>query len=97
MTCVAPFVLLANIGDQHVRALYFNFKSGDQRIFCVNNNVFRFPLGSKANSKLHAMLSGFQAQFNWGAVKLTKLLNLFSLLYYLHQFLGQQASTIVLS
>ena len=60
VTCVAAFVLLANIGDQHVRALYFNFKGGDQRIFRVNNNVFRFPLGSKANSKLHAMLSGFQ-------------------------------------
>jgi hypothetical protein len=57
VTCVAPFVLLANISDQHVRALYLNFKSGDQRIFCVNNNVFRFPLESEANSKLHAMLS----------------------------------------
>jgi hypothetical protein len=60
VTCVAPFVLLANIGDQHIRALYFNFKGGDQGIFCVNNNVFRFPLGSKTNSKLHAVLSGFQ-------------------------------------
>jgi hypothetical protein len=49
--------LLANIGDQYVRALYFNFKSGDQRIFRVNNNVFRFPLGSEANSKLPALLS----------------------------------------
>ena len=44
MTCVAPFVLLANISDEHGRALYLNFESGDQRIFCVNNNVFRFPL-----------------------------------------------------
>jgi hypothetical protein len=57
VTCVAPFVLLANISDEHVRALYLNFESGDQRIFCVNNNVFRFPLGSEANSELHAMLS----------------------------------------
>jgi len=60
MTCVAPFVLLANISDQHVRSLYLNFESGDQRIFCVNNNVFRFPLDSEANSKLHAMLSILQ-------------------------------------
>ncbi len=57
MTFVAPFVLLANISDHHVRALYLNFESGNQRIFCVNNNVFRFPLKSEANSKLHVMLS----------------------------------------
>ena len=60
MTCVAPFVLLANISDQHVRSLYLNFESGDQRVFCVNNNVFRFPLNSEPNSKLHAMLSILQ-------------------------------------
>src|SRR5260370_37176718 len=60
MTCVAPFVLLANISNQHVRSLYLNFESGDQRIFCVNNNVFRFSLNSEANSKLHAMLSILQ-------------------------------------
>jgi hypothetical protein len=60
VTCVAPSVLLANISDEHVRALYLNFESSDQRIFCVNNNVFRFPLTSEANSKLHVMLSILQ-------------------------------------
>jgi len=60
VTCVAPFVLLANISDQHVRALYLHFESGDQRIFCVNNNVFRFPPNSEANSKLHVILSTSQ-------------------------------------
>lgn len=60
VTCVAPFVLLANISDQHVRALYLNFESGDQRIFCVNNNVLRFRLNSEANSKLHVILSNLQ-------------------------------------
>jgi hypothetical protein len=60
VTCVAPSVLLANISDEHVRALYLNFESGDQLTFCVNNNVFRFPLKSEANSKLHVMLSILQ-------------------------------------
>jgi hypothetical protein len=43
MTGVAAFILLLDIGDQHLRALHLDFEGGDQRIFCVNDNVFRFP------------------------------------------------------
>jgi hypothetical protein len=40
---VASFILLADIGDQHLWALYLNFESGDQRVFCVNDDVPVFP------------------------------------------------------
>jgi len=39
VTGVASLILLADIGDQ--------------RVFRVNDNVFRFPLKFKANRKLH--------------------------------------------
>ena len=32
---VASFILLADIGDQHLRALHLDFEGGNQRIFCV--------------------------------------------------------------
>ena len=50
---VASFILLADIGDQHLWALYLNFESGDQRIFRVNDDVPRFSLKFKADRKLH--------------------------------------------
>ena len=43
VTGVASLILLADIGDQRLRALHLNFEGGDQRIFCVNDNVSRFP------------------------------------------------------
>ena len=69
MTGVASFILLADIGDQRLRALHLNFEGGDQRIFRVNDNVSRFPLKFKADRKLHCALPLFNiqkiAQFNW--------------------------------
>jgi hypothetical protein len=53
VTGVASFILLANIGNQHLWALYLDFEGGDQGIFRVNDNVFRFPLKFKADRKLH--------------------------------------------
>jgi hypothetical protein len=53
MTGVASFILLADIGYQRLRTLQLNFEGGDQRVFGVNDNVFRFPLKFKANRKLH--------------------------------------------
>jgi hypothetical protein len=53
VTGVASFILLADIGDQRLRALHLDFEGGDQRIFRVNDNVFRFPLKFEADRKLH--------------------------------------------
>jgi len=53
VTGVTSFILLADIGDQHLWALHLDFEGGDQRIFGVNDNVSRFPLKFEANSKLH--------------------------------------------
>ncbi len=68
MTGVASFILLADIGDQRLRALHLNFESGDQGIFRVNDNVSRFPLKFKADRKLHLCSPAFNiqkvAQFN---------------------------------
>ncbi len=50
---VASFILLADIGDQRLRALDLDFEGGDQRIFCVNDDMSRFPLKFKANRELH--------------------------------------------
>ena len=44
VTGVATFILLADIGNQRLRALHFDFEGGDQRVFRVNDNVSRFPL-----------------------------------------------------
>ena len=56
VTGVASLILLADIGDQRLRALHFDFERGDQCIFGVNNNVSRFALNFKANRKLHLCL-----------------------------------------
>ena len=60
VTGVATFILLADIGNQRLRALHFDFEGGDQRVFRVNDNVSRFPLNFKTDRKLHPVLSHFQ-------------------------------------
>ena len=57
VTGVATFILLADIGNQRLRALHFDFEGGDQRVFRVNDNVSRFPLNFETDRKLH--LRGF--------------------------------------
>jgi hypothetical protein len=56
VTGVTSLILLADIGDQRLRALRFNFERGDQCIFGVNDDVPRFPLNFKADRKLHLCL-----------------------------------------
>jgi hypothetical protein len=41
---IASLILLPDIGDQCLRALYFDFERGDQGIFGVNDDVTRFVL-----------------------------------------------------
>ena len=53
---VASLILLADIGDQRLRALHFDFKRGDQCIFGVNDDVSGFALNFKADRKLHLSL-----------------------------------------
>ena len=53
---VASLILLADIGDQRLRALHFYFERGDQCIFGVNDDVPRFPLYFKADRKMHPCL-----------------------------------------
>lgn len=53
VTGVATFILLADIGNQRLWTLHFDFEGGDQRVFRVNDNVSRFPLNFKTNRKLH--------------------------------------------
>ena len=53
VTGVATFVLLADIGNQRLWTLHFDFEGGDQRVFRVNDNVSRFPLNSITDRKLH--------------------------------------------
>ncbi len=64
VTSVAPFILLTNIGDQNLRALHLDFEGSDQCVFCVNDNVFRFPLKFKANRELHLRALRFQCSKN---------------------------------
>jgi hypothetical protein len=59
VTGVASFILLADVGDQYLRALYLNFESGDQRVFRVNDDVPRFSLKFKADRKLHPRSPAF--------------------------------------
>ena len=49
VTGVASLILLADIGDQRLRALHLNFEGGDQGIFRFDHNVSRFPLKFKAD------------------------------------------------
>ncbi len=65
---VASFVLLANISDQRLWTLHLYFEGGNQRVFCVNDNVSRFSLKFEANRELHLVDLRFQqkvAQFIW--------------------------------
>jgi hypothetical protein len=56
VTGVASLILLADICDQRLRALHFDFEGGDQCIFGVNDDVSRFALNFKADRKLHLCL-----------------------------------------
>ena len=53
VTGVATFILLADISNQRLWTLHFDFEGGDQRVFRVNDDVSRFPMNFKANRKLH--------------------------------------------
>jgi hypothetical protein len=53
VTGVATFILLADIGNQGLWTLHFDFEGGYQRVFRVNDNVSRFPLNFKTDGKLH--------------------------------------------
>jgi hypothetical protein len=56
VTGVASLILLADIGDQRLRALHFDFERGDQCIFGVNDDVSGFALNFEADRKLHLCL-----------------------------------------
>jgi hypothetical protein len=68
---VASLILLADIGDQHLRALHFDFERGDQCIFSVNDDVSGIALNFKADRKLHLCLplSVFKNIAQLGGVK----------------------------
>ena len=53
VTGVATFILLADIGNQRLWTLHFDFEGSDQRIFRVNDNMSRFTLNFKTDRKLH--------------------------------------------
>ena len=53
VTGVATFILLADVGNQRLWTLHFDFEGGDQRVFRVNDNVSRFPLNFETDGKLH--------------------------------------------
>ena len=53
VTGVATFILLADIGNQRLWTLHFDFEGSDQRVFSVNDNVSRLPLNFKTDRKLH--------------------------------------------
>jgi len=53
VTGVASLVLLADIGDQRLGPLELYFECGDKRVFCINDDMSRFPLNFKADRKLH--------------------------------------------
>jgi hypothetical protein len=56
VTGVASLILLADIGDQRLRTLHFDFERGDQCIFGVNDDVSGFAMNFKADRKLHLCL-----------------------------------------
>ena len=60
VTGVATFILLADIGNQRLWTLHFDFKGGDQRVFRVNDNVSRFPLNFITDRNCTCALSDFQ-------------------------------------
>jgi hypothetical protein len=52
VTCVAPFILPADVVDQRFGALHLHFEGGNQRIFRVYDDVARLPLYLKTDGKL---------------------------------------------
>jgi hypothetical protein len=62
VTGVATFILLADIGNQRLWTLHFDFKGGDQRVFRVYDNVSRFPLNFIIDRKLHLRAPPFSAK-----------------------------------
>jgi hypothetical protein len=67
VTGVATFILLADIDNQGLWTLHFDFEGGDQRVLRVDDNVSRFPLNFKTDSKVHLRPLRFQqnvAHFN---------------------------------
>ena len=60
VTGVATFILLADIGNQRLWTLHFDFEGGDQRVFRVNDNVSRFPLILKPTANCTCVVSHFQ-------------------------------------
>ena len=52
VTGVTTFIFLADIGNRRLWTLHFDFESGDQRVFRVNDNVSRFPLNFETDRKL---------------------------------------------
>jgi hypothetical protein len=47
VTCVAPFILPADVVDQRFGALHLHFEGGNQRIFRVYDDVARLPRSLK--------------------------------------------------
>jgi hypothetical protein len=59
VTGVAAFVFSADVGDQRLGALHFDFEGGNQRIFCFHDNVARLPVHPKTDGKLHLRSPAF--------------------------------------
>jgi hypothetical protein len=53
VTGVATFILLADVSNHRFWTLHFDFEGSDQRVFRVNDDVYRFPLNFKTDRKLH--------------------------------------------
>jgi hypothetical protein len=53
VTSVATTILLANVRNHRVRVFCFDFKRGDERIFCGHGDVVDLSLKLKPNGKLH--------------------------------------------
>jgi hypothetical protein len=53
VTGVTTFILLADIGNQCLWTLHFDFEGSYKRVFRVNDNVSRFPMSFETDRKLH--------------------------------------------
>ena len=61
VTCVAAFILPADVVDQRFGALHLRFEGGNQRIFRVYDDVARLPLHLKTDGKLQLRFPFFLA------------------------------------
>ena len=52
VTCVAPFILPADVVDRRFGALHLRFEGGNQRIFRVYADVACLPLHLKTDGNL---------------------------------------------